>query len=443
MTAWVALVALVAMVVGEVWRMSMPELSRDAPMSMATGVALAMATGWPVTDSSGTDAIGALLGPLLVGAVAVAVAAFLRREFQSLVADLVRLLSAMLLAGVLARVPLARGVSLLERLNEEHPVRPVLVAVLTLVVAVLAVAAPLVARSFLRSSRVQAPRRTQLGEDVGRHGPLAVATATTATVMALSLELLGPLSLVLFLVPLLVLQPAVDRQRQIRHAQRQTIVALARLTEEAGLTALGHSARVAALSVPLARDVGVHETDLADVEGAALLHDVGQVGLTRPIPGGATVEVSGRDQRRVAATGAAILARTADLSRLAAVVADVGVSHHRAAERGDVSLAARVVRVASAYDDLTGRSTRLSGSGGPVQALERLLRNTPHDYDPVVVTALLRLLERRGELPATQAAVLRAQARAARAASAAGAAGAAGAAREVVPRGAAPVARHR
>lgn len=409
MTPGLALVALVAMVVGEVWRMSMPALVRDAPLSKATGVALAMATGWPRADGHGLESVVGLIGPLLVAAVAVVVAALLRRELARTVPDLVRLLSSMVVAGVLVRVPLEGDVSLLERV-QQPPDRPVLVAVLVLAVAVVAVVAPLVTRSVIRSSRAQAAWRTQLGEDLGRHGPLALATATTATVMALSLELLGPLSLILFLVPLLVLQPAVERQRRIGLAQRQTIVALARLTEEAGLTALGHSARVAALAVPLARDVGVHETDLADVESAALLHDVGQVGLARPIPGGATVEISGRDQRMIAGTGAAILARTADLSRLAAIVADVGVSYHRAVERGDVSLAARVVRVASAYDDLTGRSTRLAGHDGPVEAMERLLRNTPHEYDPRVVAALLRLLERRGELSASQAAALRRQA---------------------------------
>ena len=133
---------------------------------------------------------------------------------------------------------------------------------------------------------------------------------------------------------------------------------------------------------------------------AALLHDVGQVGLSRPIPGGATIEISALDQRRVAATGAAILARTADLSRLAPVVADVGIPHHRAVARGDVALASRVVRVVSAYDDL---SASLEHQG----ALERILRSTPHDYDPLVVGALVRHLERRGTVSAAEGALLR------------------------------------
>lgn len=402
----IAVVALAAMVAGEVWRMSTPALVRDAPLSKATALALAMATGWSWPVAGPADAWSGLIGPLLLAAAAVLVASVVRRDFSHVVPDLARLLAVMIVAGVLVRIPLPGGDTLLY-LALNDPSRPVLVAALMLAAAVLAVATPLVTRSVLRSARARAHLRTQLGEDLGRHGPLALATATTATVMALSLDLLGPLGLILFLVPLLVLQPAVERQRRIRLAQRQTIVALARLTEEAGLTALGHSDRVAALAVPLAREAGVHETDLPDVEAAALLHDIGQVGLARPIPGGATVEVSARDQRRIASTGAAILARTADLSRLAAVVADVGVPHHRAEERGDVSLAARVVRVASAYDDLTGRAVRLSGGNGPVQAVDRLVRNTPHDYDPRVVEALIRLLERQGRLPLPRDGALR------------------------------------
>lgn len=391
MSLAVALVALAAMVLGESWRLDVPGSVRDAPLSQATAVALGLAAAWP----AGGGATG-LIGPLLVCAAAVAVAGLLRRHLAGILPDLLRLWASVVIAGLLVRVPWAGG-SILERLTERLG-RPAMTAVVVLGVAVAAVAVPQLVRSLSRRGRAGVPATARLSEDLGRHGPLGMATASTATVMALGLGVLGPLSVVLSLVPLLVLQPAVNRQRRIRLAQQQTVVALARLTEEAGLTALGHSGRVAELAVPVARDLGVREADLEDVRAAALLHDIGQVGLGRPIPGGATVEVSLRDQRRIAATGAAILARTAELSRLAPVVADVGVPQWRAEERGDVPWAARVIRVVSAYDDLAGRSTRLTGGDGPAGAVERLLRSTPHEYDPVVVAALVRQLERHGVL---------------------------------------------
>jgi hypothetical protein len=394
-----ALVGVLVIILGEAWRIAPSETLRDSPLTQATAVALAMSTAWPAPVNRPDVLIG-LAGPLLLTAGVVLLVATVRRQRPAF-AHLAQLLIAALVAGLLVRIPGPAGTTLLEAAELELG-QPEIVALLLLVVAAHALLVPLLAASLRRSYRGHTPVRKQLTDDLGRHGPLILATATTASVMALSLPVLGAASLVLFLAPLAVLQLAVGQQREIRAAQTQTVGALARLTDHAGLTAPGHGERVADLAVPVARDVGVDEADLKDVQAAALLHDLGQVALTTPIPDGATIEVSRRDQRRVAAAGAAILARTAQLSSLSAWVADAGVPHHRAEERGDVALASRVIRVVSAYDDLTGRGTRLTGSVEPGEALDRLLRNAPHDYDPEVLLALVRHLHRRGVLSERQ-----------------------------------------
>lgn len=388
-----ALVVLAVMTLGEAWRVAAPGAVRDAPLAQATGIAVAVSTAWPAAGDPPVGLLG-LVGPAVLAALAVLTVAVARRSSAGLGPDLARALGTVLVAGVLARAAGPDGTTLLEG-TARPGVRSGLVALLLLAVAVVTVAVPVVVRSTLRARVGPVSFLAELAGDLGRYGPLALATASTAAVMALSMQVLGPVGLVLFLVPLGVLQTAVSRQRTIRAAQRQTLFALARLTDQAGLTARGHAYRVATLAVPVAREVGVPDPDLADVEAVALLHDVGQVGLRRPVPGGATVEVSARDQRRIAGTGAAILARTAQLSRLAATVADVGLPHHRAVVRGDVPPAALVVRVVSAYDDLVHQSP---GSGEPADALARLLRSTPHEYDPDVVQALVRHLVRRGRL---------------------------------------------
>lgn len=401
LTWLLALVGLLVMILGEGWRISPSDTLRDSPLTQATAVALAMSTAWPVT-SEAPGAVSGLLGPLLLVVVAVLIGAVARRQRPS-PAHMVQLLTAALTAGLLVRIPSRRGITILEAAELENGEDRVVVAAMLFVVATVASFIPLVGASAWRSLKGLRPVRKQLADDLGRHGPLILATATTSTVMAVALPVLGAASLVLFLAPLAVLQLAVGQQREIRVAQAQTVGALARLTDHAGLTAPGHGERVAALAVPVARDVGVDEADLHNVEAAALLHDLGQVALTTAIPGGATIEVSRRDERRIAAAGAAILARTAQLSTLSAWVADVGVPHHRAVERGDVALASRVIRVVSAYDDLTGHGTRLTGAVHPEEALDRILRSTPHDYDPQVVRALIRHLERRGVLTHRQA----------------------------------------
>ncbi|MDO5738872.1 MAG: hypothetical protein Q4P07_01825 [Ornithinimicrobium sp.] len=411
LTLLTAIVAFLAMVLGEAWRLDVDGQVRDAPIAQATAIALVVATSWPAVavDEARSVYLGGLLGPLLLAVLATLVVGVARQRWATLRADLTRSGTTILVAGGLSRIFVFDGRSL-HQLVDAPGQRAGLVAMLLLVLAILAVGVPLLARSVAKALAERAPVGSQILRDLTRYGLLSLATATTAVVMALSLRVLGPISFVLFLVPMAVLLPAVSRQRTVRAAQRQTLFALARLTDHAGLTAPGHATRVAALSVPIARDVGVDDADLLDVETAALLHDVGQVGLRRPIPGGATTEISTRDQRRVAAMGAAILSRTAELSRLAAMVADVGVPQYRAVERGDVLLGARVVRVVSAYDDLTAREKRRSSGGSARTAMERLLRATPREFDPDVVRALLRQLERRGELTAAEAAELRASA---------------------------------
>ncbi|GAA5158458.1 HD-GYP domain-containing protein [Ornithinimicrobium tianjinense] len=410
MTLAVALVAFVTLLLGEAWRVPEPGLSREAPLAQATIVALVISTSWPVparqpeAGGQGWLVLGpyvGLVGPLLLAVLATLVVALVRGPLRSVPGELLRSALTALVTGVLVRVPLPTGRTLHDYASSAPGAQRGFVALLLLLAAAAAVAAPLLVRALARARLDQEPFWSVTGAELRRHGLLAAAAATTGVVTALAVQVLGPVSFVLVLVPLMVLLPAVGRQRQIRAAQRQTIFALARLTDQAGLTSSGHAARVARLAVPVAREVGVEDADLADVETAALLHDVGQVGLRRPIPDGATTEVSAVDQRRVATAGAAILARTAELSRLAPTVADVGIPHHRAVVRGDVPLASRVVRVASAYDDHLA-------SARPVDAVVRLLRSTPHEYDPAVVGALVRHLERRGTLSTGEAAALRA-----------------------------------
>ena len=45
--------------------------------------------------------------------------------------------------------------------------------------------------------------------------------------------------------------------------------------------------RVSTLAVAVGRELGMSDSELRDLEYAALMHDIGQLSLTEPIPGGA------------------------------------------------------------------------------------------------------------------------------------------------------------
>ena len=62
------------------------------------------------------------------------------------------------------------------------------------------------------------------------------------------------------------------------------------------------------------------EPELLDLEYAALMHDIGQLSLAEPIPGGATVLASPEDQRRIAGLGASVIEQAGVLDRVAEIV---------------------------------------------------------------------------------------------------------------------------
>ncbi|MEV0111852.1 HD domain-containing protein [Streptomyces sp. NPDC050844] len=210
------------------------------------------------------------------------------------------------------------------------------------------------------------------------------AVCATGAVMALAVAVAGLWALPVFSLPLLLTQLSFRRYAAVRTTYRQTIASLARATEIAGYTPPGHARRVAALSRAVGRELGLLEPDLAVLEHAALMHDIGQLSLLDPVPAGATAALPEAEQRRIALLGGAVVRQTG-------VDGDVAVVVERQADPyRDQPLTARIVRTANAYDEMA----RGEGPGGPLNALERLRLATGHDYQPEVVEALARVLAR-------------------------------------------------
>jgi HD-GYP domain-containing protein (c-di-GMP phosphodiesterase class II) len=222
--------------------------------------------------------------------------------------------------------------------------------------------------------------------------PLGVAVGASALLIAFAAEVMGLFAVAVFAAPLLVTQVALRRFAGIRATYLQTVRALARVTEIGGYVEAGHSARVSKLAVDIGRELGMPEADLLELEYAALMHDIGQLSLRDPIPGGATVLVSREEQRRIAEYGAEVIQQAKVLDSVADIVrrqSDPARTPNRADEP---PLSSRIIRAANAFDDLVGSSVEPSRAAA---AVERLRLDTAGEYDPAVVEALATLVARR------------------------------------------------
>jgi hypothetical protein len=119
------------------------------------------------------------------------------------------------------------------------------------------------------------------------------------------------------------------------------------------------------------------------------MHDIGQLSLRDPVPGGATVLVAREDQRRIAEYGAEVIQQARVLDAVADIVRRQS-DPCRPADRSDPPpLSSRIIRAANAYDDLVGASPNPSLAA---KAVHRLRLNTAFEYDPQVIEALSRLV---------------------------------------------------
>ena len=200
------------------------------------------------------------------------------------------------------------------------------------------------------------------------------------------LGLWGPL---LFSIPLLAAWYSFELLASTRRSFEQTVRALAAAPELGGLVREGHAERVATLATGMGRELNMSAADLDQLETAALLHHLGAVCLDEPEAGDVL------DPIQVAEAGATMLRASEELAPAGDVVAAEPLLHRppRPTEAPVAALSGMVLKVASAYDELTdGRDEHAAW------AVEALYTGPGYVYDGRVLGALERVLERRGAL---------------------------------------------
>ena len=247
--------------------------------------------------------------------------------------------------------------------------------------------------AVIRSAEDRAPFwRTVVDE--GR-ALIGIGSAITATgvLIALAGWKMGYWALVVFAIPLLLTQFSFRKYASIRATYGQTIRALARVTEVGGYTEDRHAERVAKLSLTIGRELGLSERELTDLEYAALMHDIGQVTLQEPIPGGATTFVSPDEQRRIAGLSAHLIRQTASLAKVAEIVERQAdwVRPRPGMVDDALPIESRIIGACNAYDDLVGSSRDIERQR---QALQRLRLSSSRTFDSRVVDSLSRIVSR-------------------------------------------------
>ncbi|MFJ2214808.1 HD-GYP domain-containing protein [Streptomyces sp. NPDC101062] len=212
----------------------------------------------------------------------------------------------------------------------------------------------------------------------------------------------GPLSALLVLLPMYISCWVFAQYHRERAAHQATIRALVQAVDIKDTYTRGHSERVGHASVLIAQEMGMERERIEVLRFAGILHDVGKLGVpTRVLrkDGPLTPE-----ERRVIELhpeyGHEMVRGIAFLGEARGAI----LHHHERLDgsgypyglAGDrIPEFARVVAVADAFDAMT--STRSYRRGRPVgTAVAELERCAGTQFDPAMVRALVRALDRHG-----------------------------------------------
>ncbi len=234
-------------------------------------------------------------------------------------------------------------------------------------------------------------------------GPIAIAVA------ALYMQI-GTLGLVVAILPLFFIRKSYLTTLQLQQANHDLLKALVKAIETRDPYTSGHSLRVSRLARRIARELGLTEALVEEVESAALLHDVGKIeasyiGILAK-PDGLTP-----DERRLIQSH---VTKGEELLRNLSSVPEsviLAVRHHHEREDGTgypdglkggrIPISARIIGVSDAIDAmLSDRPYRKALTVTAVH--QQLEEHCGEQFSPEVVRAVLR-----SDLIAEYAAIMR------------------------------------
>lgn len=187
---------------------------------------------------------------------------------------------------------------------------------------------------------------------------------------------------------------------ELKNAYRASIPVFARLVELREGTTAGHGRRIAELALATAQELGADEELLEAVEDAALLHDIGKIGLDDAVLRTPYTELSSSQRELEHQHGVVGEALLMGLKPLAPAAAFIRAHHERFDGKGypdglrgeEIPLGARLLAVASDFDAaLSGQIFAESMVWDEARAF--IEQHSGSRYDPTVTAAFLSVVD--------------------------------------------------
>lgn len=252
------------------------------------------------------------------------------------------------------------------------------------------------------SARTGAPVRRVFTFSVRNVSVGLLSQVPLGWLMAEIAQKVGEWATLLFIVPLLLARYTFTKYTELRELFFGSVSALSQAIDAKDGFTRGHADRVSRIAGAIAREMGLSEREIEQIELGALLHDIGKIGVEdRILLKPARLEADEKAlMQRHSIYGAAILEPSAALRPLVPLV-----RHHHESYDGsgypdglkgeEIPLGSRVIIVADAYEAMTSDRIYRKAPGHD-HAMAQLRKYSGIQFDPKVVRTLGQVIQKRG-----------------------------------------------
>ncbi|MGD9551786.1 MAG: HD-GYP domain-containing protein [Candidatus Caldatribacteriota bacterium] len=231
--------------------------------------------------------------------------------------------------------------------------------------------------------------------------PSYLAEAPLGFIMAIIYVEVGILGILLFFFPLLLARRSFELYTRMRKMYLDTIRTLAATIDAKDPYTHGHSERVSQMAIQLAKRLGFAESEIEYLEYAAILHDIGKIGIEDRILGkkDKLTDAEYEKVKEHPVIGANIMESIEFLKRCSQTVLH---HHERFDGRGypygikgeEIPKPARLLAIIDAYDAMNSdRPYRKKLSVEDI--LKELEQEAGKQFDPIMVEAFISLLKEK------------------------------------------------
>lgn len=206
-----------------------------------------------------------------------------------------------------------------------------------------------------------------------------------------------PLSIVLIIPPLAIVDSSFRHYLSLRMETRKTLEILADIVDCRDHSTAEHSKRVTLYAGAIAEEMGIDDFDKELIELAGRVHDLGKIAISDGIlmkPVSLT-----NDEIKVMQAHPDVaynILKPLKMYRMSSIIVREhherhdGLGYPQGKKEKNIHLGARIIAVADAFDAMTSDRPYRKGMT-PEEALAELKRNSGTQFDPVVVAAFIRV----------------------------------------------------